>query len=352
MKEENYIWRTLRTIKKEPLPKGLTSRELVEMAIEFRNPPRVPYYFLYHKSAADIVFLGPLSASKRPTNGKIGDHYQDEWGVTWEVTGRYWDHPIAYPLSDLKNLANFRFPDYTREINQVKLFSRMANFAGKYVLGLNPIGLFQRLRSLMGFEEMMMAPYTQPDAFRDLLDRLANMTIESIKTYQQVDGFHGFESVEDWGLQNSLQMKLDTFREFYKPVYKRIIDACHKCGMHYFWHNCGYIADMFPDMIELGVDVLQLDQPRLMGHQKLIDQLGGRICMWNTVDIQWCTLENVSLGDIQKEVEGMLQTYDPPSHRGGFIAKHYPQPWDIELSVEKQICIYRSFLDNHYCQLS
>jgi uroporphyrinogen-III decarboxylase len=169
--------------------------------------------------------------------------------------------------------------------------------------------------------------------------------------YHSIGGVHGFCSVEDWGLQSSLQMKIDTFREFYKPYYKRIIDTCHQLGMHYFWHNCGYIVDMFPDMIELGVDVLQLDQPRLMGHQYLIDHLGGKICMWNTVDIQWSTAEGVTDDDVRNEVMAMLRTYAPEKHQGGFIAKHYPQPWDINLPVARQQLIYQAFIESGYCNL-
>ena len=124
------------------------------------------------------------------------------------------------------------------------------------------------------------------------------------------------------------------------------VDACHRRGMHFIWHNCGYIVDLFPDMIELGVDVVQLDQPRLMGHQTLIEALGGKVCMWNTVDIQWATSEGVSDEDIRQEVADMVRAYDMAGHGGGYIAKHYPQPWDIELPPERQRLIYEAFMEN------
>jgi uroporphyrinogen decarboxylase len=353
VKQENYVLASLKTIKKEPCPRGMTSREIVTRAIEFSSPPRVPYYFLFHPSAADLVFLGPIGVypAPQPPKSKPGDHYFDEWGVEWTVTGRYWDNATGHPLADLKNLNSYRFPDYAKKIRQIAPLARLGNLAGKYVLGLNPIGMFERIRSLMGFEEMMVAPYTQPDAYHKLLGKLADLTIESIRVYHSIGGFHGFESAEDWGLQNSIQMKIDMFREFYKPYYKKIIDACHELGMHYFWHNCGYIVDMFPDLIELGVDVLQLDQPRLIGHQKLIECLGGKICMWNTVDVQWCVSNDVTDDDIREEVLTMLKTYDPVAQQGGYIAKHYPQPWDIHLSPERQMLIYQAFMDSGFCSL-
>jgi uroporphyrinogen-III decarboxylase len=141
-------------------------------------------------------------------------------------------------------------------------------------------------------------------------------------------------------------MKVDTFREYYRPCYQRIVDACHARGMHFIWHNCGYIVDLFPDMIEMGVDAVQLDQPRLMGHTNLIEWLGGKVCMWNTVDIQWSTSEGRTDEEIRRDVADMVRIYDPQGHRGGFIAKHYPQPWDIELPAQQQRLIYETFMAN------
>ena len=114
--------------------------------------------------------------------------------------------------------------------------------------------------------------------------------------------------------------------------------------MHYIWHNCGYIVDMLPDMIDIGVDVIQLDQPRLMGHQQLADRFGGKICFWNTVDIQWSTQEGITDEDLRAEVADMIRIY----HRsdGGFMARQYPQPWDIGLSNERHRVIYKAFMEN------
>jgi len=346
MKPENFAIESLKELRKAPVTEGMNSREIVRRAIEFADPPRIPYYFLYHPSATDLVFVGPMSATAAKRKGKTGNKYTDHWGVTWEVTGRWWDHAVGHPLKNLNGLASYRFPDVSSGVRQMAWFAKLAKRSGKYVIGYNTVLMYETMRSLMGFEELMMAPYTQPDGLRRLLERLTDLTVEVVETYAQIGAVDGFETVEDWGLQTSLQMKIDTFREFYKPFYKRIVDTCHKHKMHFFWHNCGYITDMFPDMIEIGVDVLQLDQPRLMGHQKLIDLLGGKICMWNPVDIQWCTSMAVTEDDIRREVADMMKIYDVRGHRGGYIAKHYPQPWDIDLPVARQKLIYDAFMEN------
>jgi hypothetical protein len=83
-------------------------------------------------------------------------------------------------------------------------------------------------------------------------------------------------------------------------------------------------------MIAMGVDVVQLDQPRLLGHRRLADAFGGRTCFWNAIDTQWCTLGNLSDADLRTEVAAMMEPFR--SFRGGFMARHYPQPRDIGLS--------------------
>jgi len=99
-----------------------------------------------------------------------------------------------------------------------------------------------------------------------------------------------------------------------------------------------------PEMIEIGVDVVQLDQPRLMGHRHLSDSFGGAICFWNTVDIQWSTSEAATESGIRAEVKEMMQAFN--RFNGGIIARHYPQPGDIALPPEFHSASYQAFLEN------
>ena len=147
-----------------------------------------------------------------------------------------------------------------------------------------------------------------------------------------------------------MQMDLESFRKHYLPRYQKIIDAAHEAGMHYIWHNCGNVEEMLPEKIELGVDVVQFDQPRLSGHECLMEIVGGRICMWNTVDIQWSVLPETTDQQIREEVAELVRISNWRSLGGGFIARHYPQPWDIDLTNDRQRLIYDSFL-NQGCGL-
>jgi hypothetical protein len=57
-------------------------------------------------------------------------------------------------------------------------------------------------------------------------------------------------------------------------------------------------------------------------------------------------LEEVSDAEIRREVTDMVGIYDVEKYHGGYIAKHYPQPWDINLPPGRQRLIYEAFMEN------
>ncbi|MCJ7492446.1 MAG: hypothetical protein MUP15_09930 [Dehalococcoidia bacterium] len=341
---QNLLAALLRPV---PAPDGYTSREIVRRAIEFDAPPRIPYSFV-QPPESDFFELAALASATGATGVRKapkGEMVFDEWGVGWRGSGRLWGHAEVSPLADLAALDGYRFPEpiSSEQWALLKLVTEAAAKAGKYVVGADPINLYERLRSLMGFESLMIAAYTDSQRFGALLDRLTDMTVELVEHYAEIGNVHGFMSWDDWGLQTGLQIRPSQWREVFKPRYARIIDACHEHGMHYILHSCGVIWDVIPDLIEIGADVLQIDQPRLMGVERLANEFGGKVCFWNCVDIQWSSQPEVTPDEVREEATQMalaMSRFD-----GGFVARQYPQPEDIEMSVEKHRAIYEGFME-------
>lgn len=186
-----------------PTPPGMTSREIVRRAIEFDNPPRIPYSFFVPVQSdffeiAMLRFISGQSLVERPKR-EVGDVYYDEWGVGHRVTGRAWDHAFDHPLRDLRNLDDYRFPNVAapERFASMEPYVRRAREAGKYVVGYDPIMGFEKMRALLGFEALMMAPYTQPEGLEALLDRLAALSIAIIEQWARIGGVDGFMTWED-----------------------------------------------------------------------------------------------------------------------------------------------------------
>jgi uroporphyrinogen-III decarboxylase len=163
--------------------------------------------------------------------------------------------------------------------------------------------------------------YTNPDELRALIDVLVKMNLYAIGRYRTA-GADGFIFCDDWGLQDRLMISPDTWREFWKPAYARVYAAARDAGLQTFLHSCGYIIDILPDLIEIGLDVIQMDQQQNMG----LDNLGlfaGKITFWCPVDIQ-ATMCRGSLDDIRAYCHKLVEKLGTP--RGGFLPKWYGDP--------------------------
>ncbi|RLB50065.1 MAG: hypothetical protein DRH23_05210 [Deltaproteobacteria bacterium] len=316
-----------------PTPAGLTSRDLVRKSIAFDSPARFPYSFVdpVQSDFFETALLRWRGYFDRGESLATETRYLDDWNVQREVSSGLFDRTLTHPLRDLSQLEKYSYPDLAApEHYQVyaSLFAR-AQDAGKYIVAADPVLLFERIRDLMGFEAMLVAPLEQRSGFESLLDRLTDLTIACLDQYADAGEVDAFMTWQDFGAQSGLIVSLDVFREFFQPRLVRIIDAAHRRGMHFIWHCCGEISSLIPEAITMGVDVLQLDQPRVIGHAALAELCAGRMCLWNCVDTIWSSSPDLSVGALDAEIEAMTDAFR--GGNGGFMARHYPQPEDILL---------------------
>jgi uroporphyrinogen-III decarboxylase len=128
---------------------------------------------------------------------------------------------------------------------------------------------------------------------------------------------------DDWGLQDKLMIDPEKWCEFWKPAYAKIYKAAHDAGMLTFLHSCGYIVEILDDLIDAGLDVIQMDQQQNMGLDLLSERFCGRITFWCPVDIQNMMCRG-SLDEIRAYAREMFKKLSTPA--GGFIAGYYGDP--------------------------
>ena len=90
----------------------------------------------------------------------------------------------------------------------------------------------------------------------------------------------------------------EKWRELWMRCYARIYETAHRAGLFTFLHSCGYIVEILDDLIEIGLDVIHMDQQENMGLELLGRRFGGRFTFFAPVDIQ-NTMVRGSLGDIR-----------------------------------------------------
>lgn len=122
------------------------------------------------------------------------------------------------------------------------------------------------------------------------LDKLFDLAREnSTRIYEALPGQVNISYVaEDLGSQESLMCSLEHIRRFLLPRMKRMIDLAHEAGAYVFFHSDGAIRDVLPDMIDLGIDVLNPIQWRCPGMERegLKADFGERLIFHGGVDNQ------------------------------------------------------------------
>jgi hypothetical protein len=348
-RRKNVIHETLScriAIRTEGKLEMMTSRQIVKRCIEFQSPPRIGMSFL-----------------TEPIDGRVWDetdfhfvHYavdprflpepgQEEWTMEWGNRRRRLNGGIGEtvysPLAEGWHLLEtYQFPDFSSASRYSHLKDEVAeaNAQGKYVVGGIPPQMDQ-LMELRGMENWYADHVLEKENLCQLLDRIVDIQ-ETIVAYYAEAGVDGVITWDDMGDNNQAFINPAVFREIYLPRYKHLIDRLHDRGMHFIHHCCGQVREYLPMFVEAGCDVLQIDQPELMGTEWLGRHYGGKICFWNPVDIQK-TIGSGKLDAIDDEAH--RQVWFLGNYDGGFMVKAYSQPETIGMTVAQADRQYQAF---------
>jgi len=294
----------------------MTSREVVKRTVEFRKPAWLAHNFP-EPYGTDLAWTGlDPSPDARPKSGK------DEWGAIWENIGvSNLGQVKDFPIKDWSDFDKLQIPDIDEPQRYRHLPTAREKAGDKFLLG-GGISIYERVHFLRGLENTWSDIYEHPDNLGKLLDLLVEMNLAVIERYARA-GVDGYIFCDDWGLQNRLMISPEKWRELWKPRYRRIYQACHQAGLVSFLHSCGYIVDILDDLIEVGLDVICMDQQENMGLELLGKRFGGRITFYAPVDIQ-NTMVYGSLQEIRAYCWKMVKFLGRPE--GGFIAAWYSDP--------------------------
>ena len=176
----------------------------------------------------------------------------------------------------------------------------------------------------------LMDTVTDKEAVLDFMDRISDHEVEVIKSIAGC-GIDGWFFGDDWGTQDRTFVSPATFRELFKPAYKKVTAAAHEAGMSTFFHSCGYNYEFMEDFIDAGIDVFQFDQPDAYPCEVLANEFAHRVVFFSPVDVQ----KVLPTGDrefIESRALEMCKLFKKAG--GGWIAKDYPSYGDIGVKTE------------------
>ena len=246
-----------------------------------------------------------------------GESYVDRWGATW----RHKDtDPGAIPMVTeenkvIKDLANWRAYvkppsieglDWTEAKAQIAAIDRATTF----VMVPSFYGPLERAHSLMPFEDVLMAIYTDPDHMYDLLSALTDWKIEAVGRVIDELNPDIIHSHDDWGDRTNLFFSPEVFRKVLKPHYKRLYDYIKSRGVLVQHHCDGFAQGLEMDMIDMGIDMWQgiLPQNDIPAIQKNIN---GKMLLLGGIDQARIDMPIADEALIRAEIIKAIDEYAP-----------------------------------------
>jgi hypothetical protein len=312
-------------------------RELVRRAVEFRHPPRLPFWQHWNHELPE--FPDDVCNIWEMDRAQAGWFFDtpgpDDWGCIWSTTDlANMGQVTECPLADWSALDRYRPPDPCSPFYYERLEPRLAAAADRYVVLTAHSLLFSRLHKLRGFAATMEDFYLEPERVHRVLDMVVDFKVRQCHELRRRfgDRIDALFVADDWGTQERTFVGLNVLREFFAPRYKTIFDTIHDCGWHVILHSCGRINPFVPTFLELGVDVLNMQQSRSYGLVDFGEAFRGRVCFLATADIQ-STLPRGDAAEIRDEVRLLVRHWGTAA--GGLIAFDYGE-WDA-LGVRPEI---------------
>ncbi len=343
----------------------MTSRERLLAALDHREPDRVPFDL---GSMMSTIEVEPYRQLKRylGIKGKVRtfvrDHveldeeilkkfgidtryvhlkppqswkmkllsdnsYLDEWGVKWKKpSSSLYFGPVEPPLTDasIQDLEKYPWPDPldpgrteglpedAKYLYQNTPYAIVANAPG--------MGIFDTACILRGFEKLLEDFMNNPEFAKALLEKVTAILKGIYGEFMAAVGEYIQVVIvsDDLGMEDGLMISPRLYRELIKPLHKELWSFIkEKTEAYLFFHSCGSIYKLIPDIIELGVDILNPVQvsAKDMESHRLKEEFGDRLSFWGGVDTQYI-LPYGSLEDVEREVKRRIKDLAPG---GGYI---------------------------------
>ena len=261
-----------------------------------------------------------------------GDYFAflDRWGSKLHMPrdgGLYFDW-VDFPIKEasMEALDSYDWPSPDPpEVNarlgeQARHLYENTDYAlvGSVAIGG---GIFEQPARTMGLENFLMALLQEPQFADRMMEQITDIYVESCISYLEQVGeyLQVFCYWDDVSGQDGWLISPDIYRRMVKPKQRRLLQAIKsKTDAKIYYHGCGAVYDLIPDLIDLGFDTVNPVQvsARGMDTQRLKREFGNDITFWGGgVDTQHV----LPFGTAQEVADEVKRRIDDLAPGGGFV---------------------------------
>jgi uroporphyrinogen decarboxylase len=340
----------------------MTPRERVLASLRHQQPDRTPRDFwaelptlnrlFAHVGHSDMdrllrdlgVDVRHLEAPAPPEFDIGGGVFQNFWGERFVQKPTPWGPMREDEKGALANAEHFSeleafawpTPDCIDRTRLVEQCHRYDDFALLY----GSADIWQRPALVRGWEEMFPDMVERPEWCHFMSRKFTDFYLEDYTRAAEITNgrIDLYLLISDLGTQRGLLISTEMFREFVAPYLKEMIDRIHQLNGRVLFHSCGLIRTLIPELIALGVDVLDPIQPvgPAMQPESLKAEFGGQLSFHGGIDMQEL-LPHATPAQVEAEVRRYCEVL---GKHGGYILgpAHLFQP---DVPPENVLAVYR-----------
>jgi uroporphyrinogen decarboxylase len=324
----------------------VTSKQRVHAALRREPVDRVPVFLWFHPQTARrlaalldvpvasvgaamgddvrMTWVNNNYAMEGIVHEREGESHVDDWGIRWVKEGAF-NQPRAFPLEGAtrEEVLSYRFPEARMEF-LLGLMKPVLAEAERFFIGcdVSPCA-FEMYWRLRGMENAMIDMAADPELARTMLGRCAGFALELSRRACDRMPLDWLWCGDDVAGQQSMVMSPSTWRDLIKPLMAEIFAEGKKRGMWVANHCCGALRPIIPDLVEIGLDVLNPVQAGCPGMEpaELKREFGDRLAFMGGVDTQGL-LPFATAAEVRRATESLVEVMTAPvggRGAGGYI---------------------------------
>ncbi len=259
--------------------------------------------------------------SKYYPEGFVYDVKIDGWGIAHETSPNSMHmtrmhHPMKN-INSLEEMKAYPLPDYTL-VDFSPLQGQMDEIheKGLAVFVWQECTIWEVAWYLRSMDKLMVDMAMEDEKATWLLDQITDKACYRAQIFAR-QGADIIGLGDDIGMQESIMMPVEMYQQWLKPRFQKVIQAAKSANPEVLisYHSCGYIEPFIPDLIEMGVDILNPVQPECMDFKEIHDKYGAQISFNGTIGTQ----ELMPFGKPEEVANEVKRNLDIAGKMGGLF---------------------------------
>lgn len=294
---------------------------LYEEPLDSLLSTRISHMELLTGLGNDAAGIAACAPSGHPTKQYGNGISSNEWGMVFKSMGLY-NEFYKFPLAStetIDDVEKYPFPDPVAKSRFREAEKAISRFQSEYgIIGDLETSIFETAWYLTGLEKLLTDLLTEPPYLDRLLDVIMDINLKT--GCKLIDmGIDMIWAGDDFGSQHGMLIDPETWRKFFKPRMKYMFDAFRRQNpdIKIAWHTCGSVIPIIPDLIEIGLDILNPIQPEAKGMDPVFlkREFGKDLIFFGGVSVQ-DLLPQADPDTIKDEVRKLVSIL---GEKGGYI---------------------------------